>query len=79
MIDERTPNVTTMTLYTKYEEYSITVYRGDLPLGDIITSVVRPLLLAAGYGEQIIDEYLGPEFDGDDESDGEGNLIGTGV
>jgi len=64
MIDKSTVDTTTMTLYGKYGKYSITVNRGDLTIGDILADVVRPLLLAAGYSEQNVDEYLGLEFDG---------------
>lgn len=55
-----------MTLRNQYGSYSITKNMGDLPIGDILADLVRPLLLAAGYSEQNIEEYLGPEFDGDD-------------
>jgi len=64
VIDKLTVDTTTMSLRDQYGECSITVNKGDLPIEDIITDVVRPLLLAAGYGEQNVDEYLGPEFDG---------------
>lgn len=67
MIDEWTVK-TTMTLRNQYGRYSITKNMGDLPIGDILADLVRPLLLAAGYGEKNIEEYLGPEFDGDDET-----------
>jgi len=47
VIDKLTVDTTTMSLRDQYGECSITVNKGDLPIEDIITDVVRPLLLAA--------------------------------
>jgi len=60
---------TTMSLRNPYGQYTVTVNEADLPIGDILEDVVKPLLLAAGYSEQNIEEYLGLEFDGDEGND----------
>lgn len=52
-------NWTRLTLETGYATTMIELRRGDLDIHDMIDSVVRPLLLGAGYMQQNVDDVLG--------------------
>ena len=52
---------TKITLKDAYGEYNIEVPRIELSIDEIFSDFVRPVLLAAGYSKEIIDEIMGGE------------------
>lgn len=50
---------TKITLKDAYGEYNIEVPRTDLSIDEVFDDLVRPVLLAAGYSKEIIDEIIG--------------------
>ena len=51
-------NFTRMTLTTRDGHYTITLMRGDLTIEALIEDVFEPLLLAAGYHPENVNESL---------------------
>lgn len=49
---------TNMSFENSYGHYAVSLPKDDLPLDEIIDSLVRPLLLAAGYHEESINNYI---------------------
>ena len=49
---------TEITLRNKYGEYTVRVLRGDLLIGEMFDDVVKPVLLAAGYQRESLDNWL---------------------
>lgn len=52
---------TKLTLENNYSKCIIEANRTDMPLGDLMEDVIIPLLLAAGYGQSTIDDYIDTE------------------
>ena len=50
--------LTEMTLRNKYGEYTVRIPRGDLLIGEMFDDVVKPVLLAAGYQRESIENWL---------------------
>ena len=50
--------MTSITFYSQYGEYSITVNKDDMNMEEIMGELVRPLLLAAGFQPENISEYI---------------------
>lgn len=53
--------MTKLTLKNRYGRYQIELDREDLTFDELFEELVRPLMLAAGYTEHTIDEYLGAD------------------
>ncbi len=51
-----TEHKTTLTLTNEYGSYSITVYKNDLTVDNIIEDLFEPILFAAGY-HMTLEEY----------------------
>ena len=51
---------TAICLRNCYGEYTIISKNTDMALGDIVDLLVVPLLLAAGYAQENIDEIINP-------------------
>ena len=49
---------TEITLHNKYGEYVVRVPRGDLLIGEMFDDVVKPVLLAAGYQRESIENWI---------------------
>lgn len=52
---------TTITLENCYGEYSIKLNESDLDIHETMDRLIKPLLVAAGFSEQTVDEYFGME------------------
>ena len=50
--------MTSITLYNQYGDYTISLNEDDLNMDDMFSELIKPLLLAAGYQPENIDEYL---------------------
>lgn len=51
-------NKTSITLKNCYGEYSISVPETDLTIVELFEGLINPILLAAGYAQSTIDDYL---------------------
>lgn len=51
-------NTTTVILITNYGEYSVTHNEVDLTMDEMLTHVIKPVLLAAGYHPDTVSSYL---------------------
>ena len=49
---------TEITLRNKYGEYTIRVPQGDLLISEMFDDLIMPALLAAGYHQESIDNWL---------------------
>ena len=49
---------TTMTLENENGSYSVSVPRGELRIDDLITDILVPVLLAAQYSRECIEEAM---------------------
>lgn len=49
---------TRVTLENEHGTYSVEVKDIELTMGKMVRDVVKPVLLAAGYSETLVDEYL---------------------
>ena len=58
-----------ITLENQYGEYSVSTKKEDLHIAEMFDDLVIPVLLAAGYHQGSIDEYLNPDLGGADEHD----------
>jgi len=48
---------TTATLETQYGKVTVAVNSVDLTITDLMETVIFPLLLGAGYSQEVIDGY----------------------
>ena len=49
---------TIITLTDHYGRYTISKNKVDIPISEMFDDVIIPLLIASGYAESAIDEYL---------------------
>ena len=54
----RANEFTEITLRNKYGEYTIRVPQGDMLIGELFDDVVVPVMLAAGYQRESLDNWL---------------------
>jgi hypothetical protein len=53
-IELKTPK-TTITLQTEYGTVSVTVNKNDLTIHDLIDQLVKPVIIASGYHQELVD------------------------
>lgn len=49
---------TKITLENEHGTYSVEIRNTELTINALVRDVVKPVLLAAGYSESLVDEYL---------------------
>ena len=55
---QRNDEFTEITLRNKYGEYTVRVLRDDMLIGELFDDVVVPVMLAAGYQRESLDNWL---------------------
>ena len=50
---------TSVAMDTEYNKITIEVKQTDMSIEDVITYLIRPLLIGIGYPEKLVNEYLG--------------------
>ena len=50
-----------ITYENEYGTYSIEIPDGNLTISQMMEDLVIPVLLAAGYSKEVIDDYIGKE------------------
>jgi hypothetical protein len=53
-----TKDTTIVTLENQYHKINIEVPETDLDAGDFVNQLLRPLMLAAGYSESTVNDYI---------------------
>ncbi len=51
--------MTTITLQSRYGSISITIDRDDMNIMEVFEDLITPALLASGYSQETINDYLG--------------------
>ena len=51
-------NMTSITIETSYSTIKIEVDKDDMTMTEVITDLIRPVIIAAGYSEQTVNEWI---------------------
>jgi hypothetical protein len=60
-MNDKRPQMTSITLQNEYGTYQIMVPKNLEHIGEYVDDLIVPVLLAAGFHQKLIDEYLFPE------------------
>jgi len=55
---EEEQNMTSITIETSYSKITIEVDKEDMTMGELISDIIRPAILAIGYSEQTVNEWI---------------------
>jgi len=50
--------MTSITIETSYSTIKIEVDKDDMTMTEVITDLIRPVIIAAGYSEQTVNEWI---------------------
>ena len=50
--------MTSITIETSYSKITIEVDKEDMTMGELISDIIRPAILAIGYSEQTVNEWI---------------------